>query len=77
MFTGGAITAGPGQIVGEKKVETLRSHLDIQKGNPNTKYITKATKFFESLAEKAANLSTVIDLFSIYACFSAASSPQK
>ena len=66
MFTGGAITCGPGQIVGEKKVETLRSHLDIQKGNPNTKYMIKAGKFFETLAEKACTLSTVIDLFSIH-----------
>lgn len=64
MFVGGAVTVGPGQIVGEKKAETLRSHLDIQKGNPNTKYISKSTKFFEGLAEKASHLSTVLDLFS-------------
>ena len=64
LFVGGAITSGPGQIAGEKKAETLRSHLDIQKGNPNTKYMAKAIKFFETLAEKACNLSTVVDLFS-------------
>ncbi len=65
MFVGGAITAGPGQIVGEKRMETLRSHLDIQKGNPNTKYIVKSTKFFEGLAEKACTMSAVVDLFSM------------
>lgn len=59
------MTTGPGQIVSEKKSETLRSHLDIHKGNSNTKYITKATKFFESIAEEASSNSTVIDLFSI------------
>jgi protein transport protein SEC23 len=64
LFTGGAVTVGPGQIVSEKKAEILRSHLDIQKGNANTKNIVKATKFFESIAEDASNLSAVIDLFS-------------
>jgi protein transport protein SEC23 len=66
MFVGGAITSGPGQIVGEKRVETLRSHVDIIKGNPNTKYMTKAMKFFETLAEKASTIGSVIDLFSIF-----------
>lgn len=64
LFTGGAVTVGPGQIIGEKKSETLRSHLDIQKGNTNTKYLLKSTKFFESIAEIASTHSTVIDLFS-------------
>jgi protein transport protein SEC23 len=64
MFVGGAITVGPGQIVGEKKVETLRSHLDIVKGSGGTKYMAKASKFFESLAEKASTIGSVVDLFS-------------
>jgi protein transport protein SEC23 len=67
-FIGGACTSGPGQIAGEKKAETLRSHLDILKGNPNTKYIAKASKFYESLAEKACTLSAVVDFFSIVHC---------
>eukprot|EP00830_Metopus_es_P019347 TRINITY_DN709_c0_g1_i1.p1 TRINITY_DN709_c0_g1~~TRINITY_DN709_c0_g1_i1.p1 ORF type:complete len:555 (+),score=100.08 TRINITY_DN709_c0_g1_i1:528-2192(+) len=63
LFVGGAISAGPGQIVGEKRAETLRSHLDMIKGNPNTKYIAKATKFYETLTEKACTLNSVLDIF--------------
>jgi protein transport protein SEC23 len=65
MFVGGAITVGPGQIAGEKKAETLRSHLDIVKGSTNTKYMIKATKFFETLAEKASTINVVVDMFGI------------
>lgn len=64
LFVGGAISTGPGQIVGEKRAETLRSHLDMMKGNPNTKYIAKATKFYETLTEKACTLNAVLDIFS-------------
>ena len=64
MFVNGPITVGPGQIVGEKYQDLLRTHLDIQNGNSNTKYMAKATTFFESLAEKACKIDTIVEMFS-------------
>ena len=42
LFTGGAITEGPGMIASEELREPLRSHTDIQK--ENAKYTKKAQK---------------------------------
>ena len=44
---GGAVTIGPGMIVGEQLKEYIRSHLDIEKEKPNTKYLKPAVQFYD------------------------------
>ena len=61
MFIGGPATVGPGQIVGRAKTESIRSHTDLQKNNaPHHK---NATKYYESLAERAVAACHVVDIF--------------
>ncbi|XP_060117456.1 protein transport protein Sec23A [Heteronotia binoei] len=63
MFIGGPATQGPGMVVGDELKLPIRSWHDIEKDN--AKYVKKATKHFEALANRAATTGHVID---IYAC---------
>ncbi|XP_069807474.1 protein transport protein Sec23A [Dendropsophus ebraccatus] len=63
MFIGGPATQGPGMVVGDELKTPIRSWHDIEKDN--AKYVKKATKHFENLANRAAVSGHVID---IYAC---------
>ncbi|XP_005989219.1 protein transport protein Sec23A [Latimeria chalumnae] len=62
-FIGGPATQGPGMVVGDELKIPIRSWHDIEKDN--AKFVKKATKHFESLANRAATNGHVID---IYAC---------
>ena len=42
LFVGGHCSIGPGQVVGLKLEETIRSYLDISKENDNAKHVKKA-----------------------------------
>lgn len=62
LFMGGACTQGPGMVVGEELKFPIRSHHDIEKDN--CKYMKKAMKHYEGLANRAASNGHVIDIFS-------------
>ncbi|XP_030069953.1 protein transport protein Sec23A [Microcaecilia unicolor] len=60
MFIGGPATQGPGMVVGDELKTPIRSWHDIEKDN--AKFVKKATKHFEALANRAANTGHVIDI---------------
>jgi len=62
-FVGGPCTHGPGQVVGVKLEEPIRSWIDIEKSNEMCKYVKKATKFYQTIAERAIKTGQTIDLF--------------
>ncbi|CAF2309779.1 unnamed protein product [Rotaria sp. Silwood2] len=62
LFIAGPCTQGPGMIIDEELKHTIRSHHDIEKDN--AKYMKKAIKFYEGLANRAAVSGHVIDLYS-------------
>ncbi|KAI0978743.1 hypothetical protein GJ496_009534 [Pomphorhynchus laevis] len=61
-FIGGPCTEGPGMVVDEELKNPIRSHHDIQKDE--VKYMRKAIKFYESLANRSARNGFAMDLFS-------------
>ena len=63
LFMGGPCTQGPGMVVDDELKHPIRSHHDIEKDN--CKYMKKAIKHYEGLANRAATNGHVID---IYAC---------
>lgn len=63
LFTGGACTVGPGQIVGTSLTEVLRHHLDLQRDTDAAKYVKKALRYYSTLAERAANAGHAVDIF--------------
>ena len=60
MFLGGAGTVGSGAVVGLALKESIRSHHEI--AEDTAKYFKKASKFYESLAKKAATAGISVDL---------------
>ena len=42
LFLGGPCTSGPGMVVGEERKDTIRSHIDLEKGA--AKFSKKACK---------------------------------
>uniref|UniRef100_A0AAY3ZXE7 Protein transport protein SEC23 n=1 Tax=Denticeps clupeoides TaxID=299321 RepID=A0AAY3ZXE7_9TELE len=62
-FIGGPATQGPGMVVGDELKTPIRSWHDIEKDN--AKFVKKATKHYEALANRAAANGHIID---IYAC---------
>lgn len=62
LFMGGACTQGPGMVVGDELKQTIRSHHDIDKDN--CKYMKKAIKHYEGLANRAATNGHVVDIYS-------------
>jgi len=65
LVVGGPCNVGPGMVVGEELVETIRSHLDLQKDKPNARYTKPAIKFYSTLASRAVACGFAVD---IYAC---------
>ena len=62
MFIGGPCTVGPGMIIDDDLKNTIRSHHDIEKDN--VKYMKKAAKYYQSLAQRASANGHTIDIFS-------------
>lgn len=63
LFIGGPCTTGPGMIIDDELKNTIRSHHDIEKDN--AKYMKKAMKHYQALAQRSAVNGHTID---IYAC---------
>ncbi|KAM6206994.1 protein transport protein Sec23B [Sarcoramphus papa] len=63
LFTGGPPTQGPGMVVGDELKTPIRSWHDIEKDN--VRFMKKATKHYETLANRTAANGHCID---IYAC---------
>lgn len=63
LFTGGPPTQGPGMVVGDELKVPIRSWHDIEKDN--ARFMKKATKHYEILANRTAANGHCID---IYAC---------
>jgi protein transport protein SEC23 len=61
VFTGGAVTYGPGMIASEFLKDPLRSHTDISKDN--AKYTASAIKYYEELTKKATANGYAVDFF--------------
>lgn len=62
LFVGGPCTQGPGMVVDDELKHPIRSHHDIEKDN--VKYMKKAMKHYEALANRAANNGHVVDIYS-------------
>jgi len=63
LLTGGPCNVGPGMVVGEELQETIRSHLDLQKENPNARHTKAALTFYTSLASRAVTCGFAVDIF--------------
>lgn len=61
VFASGVCTIGPGLIVSIDMQDTIRNHLDIK--NENLLYMKPATDYYDSLAKRAINNHTSIDVF--------------
>ncbi|KAJ1976842.1 GTPase-activating protein S23 [Dimargaris xerosporica] len=61
LFTGGAATHGPGQVVGMELKETMRSHHDMEKDT--APHVKKAIRFYDGLAKRAAKACHAVDIF--------------
>ncbi len=59
MFVGGPPTEGPGMVVGVERKEPMRQHMDIAK----SPYYAEACKYFNKIADQAADSDHIIDLF--------------
>lgn len=62
LFISGPATQGPGMVVGDELKHPIRSHHDIEKDN--AKFMKKALKHYEALAERVAANGHVVDIFS-------------
>eukprot|EP00927_Polykrikos_kofoidii_P036774 TRINITY_DN3102_c0_g1_i9.p1 TRINITY_DN3102_c0_g1~~TRINITY_DN3102_c0_g1_i9.p1 ORF type:complete len:756 (-),score=139.69 TRINITY_DN3102_c0_g1_i9:88-2355(-) len=63
LLVGGACNVGPGMVVGEEMAETIRSHVDLQKGSDNARYTKPALKYYASLASRAVQAGIAVDIF--------------
>lgn len=62
MFIGGPGSQGPGQVVDDELKNPIRSHHAIEKDN--ARWMRKAMKHYEALANRSATNGHVIDLYS-------------
>ncbi|GAB1599854.1 protein transport protein Sec23A-like isoform X1 [Argonauta hians] len=62
LFIGGPCTQGPGMVVGDELKNPIRSHHDIEKDS--CKYMKKAMKHYEALANRSATNGHVLDIYS-------------
>uniref|UniRef100_A0A5S6QKH1 Protein transport protein SEC23 n=1 Tax=Trichuris muris TaxID=70415 RepID=A0A5S6QKH1_TRIMR len=62
LFIGGACTYGPGMIVGDELRLPIRSWHDIKEDA--VKYMKKATKFYDEMAQRAVKNGHAIDIYS-------------
>lgn len=60
LFIGGPCTTGPGMIIDDELKNTIRSHHDIEKDN--AKYMKKAMKHYQALAQRSAVNGHTIDI---------------
>lgn len=63
LMVGGVADVGPGMVVSEELSETIRSHLDLQKENPNAKHTKAALKYYTSIAQRAVTAGIAVDIF--------------
>lgn len=61
LFASGACTFGPGMIVSEPMMDSIRTQNDIK--NEQAKYVKTATNYYEGLALRASNNGHAIDIF--------------
>lgn len=61
LFIAGPPTVGAGAIVGRSKKESIRSHLDLQKGQ--VPMYKPSMDFFKCLSDRCINNSIVVDVF--------------
>jgi len=62
LFVGGPCSQGPGMVVNDDLKQPIRSHHDIDKDN--ARYMKKAMKHYEALANRSATNSHIIDIYS-------------
>ncbi|XP_071832360.1 protein transport protein Sec23A-like [Apostichopus japonicus] len=62
LFLSGPCTQGPGMVVGDELKTPIRSHHDIEKDN--AKFMRKAIKHYDNLANRAAQNGHTIDIYS-------------
>ena len=62
LFVGGACNHGPGMVVGEELKNPIRTWHTIKEDN--AKYMKKATKHYEELANRAVKNGHVVDIYS-------------
>jgi len=65
LFMSGPGTQGPGMVTTHEFKDTIRTHHDIDKDNDSAKFVKKAAKFYEAMAQRVANNGHIVD---IYAC---------
>ncbi|EGR32706.1 protein transport protein, putative [Ichthyophthirius multifiliis] len=63
FFTGGPCTIGPGQIIGLKLEENLRSYYDLNKETEMAKHVKKTTKYYQGIAQRAIKILATIDIY--------------
>ena len=61
LFSGGAASFGPGMIVSDVLIDSIRTQNDIK--NDKAKYVKPACAFYEGLALRASNNGHSIDIF--------------
>jgi len=62
LMSGGPVTIGPGMIVDRSLKEDIRSHHHLRK--ETAKHVGVATKFFDSLTDRAVAQGHAVDIFS-------------
>lgn len=62
LFVHGPCTQGPGQVLGAPLSETMRAHVNIET-NTQLKYFSRAQKFYQALARRAALKGHCVDIF--------------
>ncbi|KAF9568639.1 copii coat protein [Agrocybe pediades] len=65
LFAGGPTTSGPGLIVSNELREPIRTHNDLDR--ETSRYHSRAVKFYDNLARRAAQNGHVVDIFA--GCF--------
>ena len=61
LLAGGVCSYGPGRIVGDKKVDSIRTYHDIK--NDTAKYMKPAIVFYNAMAQRAVTNCHSIDMF--------------
>eukprot|EP00035_Acanthoeca_spectabilis_P020937 m.435394 g.435394 ORF g.435394 m.435394 type:complete len:768 (+) comp17843_c0_seq1:111-2414(+) len=66
LFAGGPCTQGPGIVTSNDLKDTIRTHHDIDKGTSNAQYTKRARKFFDKMAERAAQNGHAVDVLACH-----------
>ncbi|KAJ4455415.1 putative Protein transport protein Sec23A [Paratrimastix pyriformis] len=62
LFINGPCTQGPGMVLGSNLQETMRAHVNIET-NTQLKHFSRAQKYYQALARRAAGKGHCIDAF--------------